>query len=154
MIPGIERNPREASAAPREPPVDAGLILVIDESVPIRRKLVEILQKMGTSTGRVIEATTGDEALAAFRQHRPRVVFAEFVGVHPEDGLEIIHEILDIEPATRVVLVTAEPRESAEVRAALRAGVFAYIEKPLRYEKIRGALADLEAEEGGIERFR
>lgn len=131
-----------------------GLLLVLDEAVPVRTALLEILQKLGTPGGHILQAATSAEALALFAEQRPHVVFAELVGVHPEDGLEVILEMLDREPSTRVVLVTAEPREGPEVRAAIRAGVFALVEKPLRHEKIRQVLQDLQAEEGGIERFR
>lgn len=131
-----------------------GAVLVLDESLPVRLKMVEILRKLGTADANIVQATTAEEALAAFREARPALVFAELVGVHPEDGLDVLHEMLEIDPAARIVLVTSEPRDSPEVRAAIRAGVFAYVEKPLRHEKIRAILADLEAEEGGIERFR
>lgn len=154
MIPGLGRDVAPKAEGAKTPQLDAGIVLVVDESLPIRNKLVEILQKMGSVGGRILQASNEDEALALFRQHRPRLVFAELIGVHPEDGLEIVHAMLELDPATRVVLVSAEPRDSPEIRAAVRAGVFAYVEKPLRYEKIRAVLADLEAEEGGIERFR
>lgn len=153
MIPGIDRtDPRGAEAAKIQ--VDPGLVLIVDESLPVRNKLVEILLKMGSAAGQILQAASPEEALLLFRDRRPRMVFAELVGMHPEDGLEVIHEMLEIDPATRVVLLTSESRESPEVRAAIRAGVFAYVEKPLRHEKIRAVLADLEAEEGGIERYR
>ncbi|HET6403777.1 MAG TPA: hypothetical protein VFH78_03965, partial [Candidatus Thermoplasmatota archaeon] len=103
MIPGIERDARQGKQP--SPALDPGVILVIDESLPIRTKLTEILHKLGTSSGRIVQATSESEAIAAFREHRPRVVFTELVGVHPEDGLEIIHAMLEIDPNTRVVLV-------------------------------------------------
>jgi len=153
MIPAMGRE-SESQAGEVVAPLGHGTVLVIDESLPIRTKLVEVLEKLGTAGGKILQATTPDEALAAFRAHRPALVFTELIGIHAEDGLEVIHEMLEVDPRARVVLVSAEPRESAEVRAAIRAGVFAFIEKPIRYEKIRAVLADLEAEEGGIERLR
>lgn len=151
MIPAMMKDRHETGDATDS---GYGVVLVIDESVPVRTKLVEILQKLGTSGGEIIEAESAEEGLAAFRGKRPSIVFTELVGVHPEDGLDAIHEMLGFDPLARIVLVTAEPRESAEVRAAVRAGVFAIIEKPVRYEKIRAVLADLEAEDGGIQRMR
>lgn len=150
MIPalgGTHDMPAEAAARPSR-------VLVLDEAVPVRNALAEILHKLGFPVADLEQASTAEEALAAFRREVPHVVFAELVGVHPEDGLEVIHEMLERAPGVRVVLVTAEARDSPEVRAAVRAGVFAIVEKPLRHEKIRQVLADLAAEEGGIERFR
>lgn len=150
MIPAMGRE-----LAPQvEADVSHGLVLIVDESLPVRLALVEILQKMGTPGGHILQATTPEEALRTFREKRPHVIITEFIGVHPEDGLEVIHEMLEADPHARVVLLTSEPREGPEVRAALRAGVFAFLEKPIRHEKIRAILQELEAEEGGIERFR
>ena len=150
MIPAIGGAQRDdAQAAPT-----SSRILIVDEALVVRNTLVEILRKLGVPMEDVEQATSADEALAAFRRDPPHVVFAELVGVHPEDGLEVVHEILERAPTAKVVLVTAEPRDSPEVRAAIRAGVFALVEKPLRHEKIRQVLQDLQAEEGGVERLR
>lgn len=129
-------------------------VLILDEALPVRRTLVEILHKLGIADTDIEETSSPEEALASFRRDPPHVVFAELVGVHPEDGLEVIHEMLDRAPNAKIVLVSAEARDSPEVRAAIRAGVFAFIEKPLRHEKIRQVMQDLAAEEGGIERLR
>lgn len=128
--------------------------LVLEEAQPVRNQLREILAKLGIPAEDIAFAATGQEALAHFGDAHPYVVFAELVGVHPEEGLEIVHEMLERAPEARVVLVTAEPRDSPEVRAAVRAGVFAVIEKPLRAEKVRAALQDLHNEESKIERLR
>lgn len=150
MIPGLGKQLEETPKGGAR----HGRVLILDEALPVRNALLEILRKLGIPDASVVQATTPDEALAAFEESPPDVVFAEFVGVHAEDGLEVIHELLERHPRVRIVLLTAEPREAPEVRAAIRAGVFAYVEKPIRHEKIRAILQDLEAEEGGIERLR
>jgi len=131
-------------------------MLLLEEAAPVRARLLDILHKLGVQDEEMAFATDAGEALSWFQpgQQPPGVVFAELLGVHPEEGLEIVHEMLDRAPKTKIVLVTAEPRESPEVRAALRAGIFAYVEKPIRFEKIRAVLVDLASEEGGVERLR
>lgn len=150
MIPSLGGRPEEARPARQR----ARRILIVEEAPPVVRSLLDALQKAGLAREDLQVAMGGPEALASFQKETPDLVFAELVGTRPEDGLEIVLEMLDKAPHVKVVLVTAEPRDSAEVRAAIRAGVFAYIEKPLRHEKVRQALQDLESEEGGIERFR
>jgi DNA-binding NtrC family response regulator len=150
MIPSLGSRPDEASRGRQR----ARRVLVVDEAPPVVRALVEALQKLGVPREDVRIAMGAHEALDAFRKDPPDVVFAELVGTRPEDGLEVVHEMLDAAPHVKVVLVTAEPRDSPEVRAAIRAGAFAFIEKPLRHDKIRQVMQDLESEEGGIERFR
>lgn len=128
--------------------------LVLEEAEPVRNQLRDILAKLGVAMEDVAFVGTGEEALARFAQAPPHVVFMELIGVHPEEGLEIVHEMLSRAPETRIVLVTAEARESAEVRAAVRAGAFAVIEKPLRADKVRAVMQELNAEESAIERLR
>lgn len=149
MIPAM--GGREVSASEARGPAR---ILVVDEAVPVRNVLIEILRKLGMAEGEVWQASSAEEALALFKRESPTIVFTELVGVRPEDGLEVVHEMLDRAPTIKIVLVSAEARDSAEVRAAIRAGVFAFIEKPLRHEKIRQVMQELQAEEGGIERLR
>lgn len=129
-------------------------ILVLDDALPVRSAVTEILHKLGVTDDEMVVADNADDALTLFKTSAPEVVFAEFIGVHTEDGLEVLLEMLDRAPKTRIVLVTSEARDCAEVRAAIRAGVFAYVEKPVRHEKIRQVIQDLEAEEGGVERLR
>jgi DNA-binding NtrC family response regulator len=145
----------DRSGQPAGPPVQAArLVLVLDEALPVRRGLQEILGKLGVPESDVAMAETPEEALALFRKETPRLVFTEFIGVHPDEGLDMIHAMLEMAPACKIVLLTSEPRDAPEVRAAIRAGVFAHLEKPLRHDKIRQLMTELESEEGGIERFR
>lgn len=148
MIPGqLRHEPVEVQAGLRR-------VLLVDEALPVRRKLADILARAGLAPEQVRSAASGEEGLEAFTLHRPDVVFTELVGRDAEAGLAMLEEMLTIDPQTRVVLVTAEPADSPAVRAAVRMGVFAVIPKPLRHEKIRQVLSEIESEEGGIERFR
>lgn len=154
MIPSLGRSGQEGPREEVGNPARLRRVMIADEALPVRRTLIEILKKMGTPESEILVATEPQEALEVFREKRPTIVFAEFLGVHAEDGLEIINEMLDFDPEAKIVLITAEARDTPEVRAAIRAGVFAFVEKPLRHEKIRAVLSDLESELGGIERFR
>jgi DNA-binding NtrC family response regulator len=149
-VPVRDADADSAAARTRSAPP---AILVVDEALPVRRKLAEILSR-STVVGTLHEAATAEEALAAFTAHAPRIVLAEFVGKDADDGLELILDMLRRDPGVRIILVTAEPESSALVRQAVRMGVFAVVQKPLRHEKIRQALQELASEDGGIERLR
>lgn len=150
MIPGLNRGPSV------EVVVSLRLrsVLLVDPAVPIQRKLIEILHRAGVPAAQLTPVGEPDAAVEAFARQHPGLVFAEFAGKRPEEGLDMILEMLQIDPQAKIILVTAEPLDSPLVRTAVRAGVFAVIEKPLRHEKIRQVLSEIEAEEGGIERFR
>lgn len=153
MIPTLGRGGAH-DASQKEAAPQLRRVLIADEALPVRRVLLDILKKLGTPEKDILVGTDPGEALELFRKGAPTVVFMELIGVHPEDGLEVMHEMLDHDPEVKIVLITSESRDSAEVRAAVRAGVFAIVDKPLRHEKIRNVLAELESELGGIERYR
>lgn len=152
MIPAV--GPTAESANAHGPLLGVPRVLVVDEATPVIRALQEVLHRLGIPREDIVAASTAADALAWFKGEAPRIVFAEFIGVHNEDGLEVIHEMLERAPEAKIVLLTSEGRDSPEVRAALRAGIFAHIEKPIRQDKIRQVLQDLQSEEGGIERMR
>lgn len=152
MIPAVGGGQSDASLD--EPLLGVPRVLIVDEATPVVRGLREILHRLGVAREDVVHASTPTDALAWFKGEPPRVVFAEFIGTHNEDGLEVIHEMLERAPDVKVVLLTAEGRDAPEVRAALRAGIFAHVEKPIRMDKIRAVMQDLAAEEGNIERYR
>ena len=149
MIPGIER----VSSAPGTVTVAVRKVLVVDEALPVRRKLLDILHRAGVPASEVKMAEHAEEALAIFALEHPTLVFCELVG-EASRGLEMVLEMLTVDPQSKIVLVTAEDPASPLVRQAIRAGVFGVILKPLRHEAIRSILAELGSEEGGIERFR
>ena len=128
-------------------------VLVVDESLPIRRKLLETLHRANIAARHVTLTTNAEEALEAFAKLHPTLVLCELVG-EPDDGFAMIDEMLSIDPLAKIVLVTAEDPSSAIVRKAVRRGVFALVSKPLRDEKSRQALLDIEQEESAVVRIR
>lgn len=128
-------------------------VLVVDEALPVRRKMLDILHRSGVPAELVRQAETAEAALEAFAKDHPDLVFAELVGAG-EEGLGMLREMLAIDPKARLILVTAEAPGSPLVRQAIRMGVFAIVEKPLRHDKIRTILSEIEDEETGIQRFR
>lgn len=129
-------------------------VLVVDEALPIRRKLLDILHRTGVGAAEVEMAADPEQALEMFARTHPSLVFSELAGRTPDEGLGMVLEMLRLDPQAKIILLTAEDPDSQVVRQAVRAGVFAVVRKPLRHDAIRHVLAEIEAEEGGIERFR
>lgn len=149
MIPGLQGNTGGSELRV----VAVRSVLVVDEAVPVRRKLLDILHRSGVPANEVLNAARADEALEIFARNHPSLVFCEFVE-NPSRGLDMILEMLTLDPQAKVVLITAEDPSSDVVRQAIRAGAFGIVRKPLRHEAIRQILTEIESEEGGIERFR
>lgn len=126
--------------------------LVFESSPAARKALLDSLRKLGIPTDETAIATTLEEAFHSFTADAPRLVFMELPDA--AGGIEALEEMLARRPEARVVLVTAESCDSPGVRRAVRAGVFALVEKPLRSDRLRQVLNELEAEESSIERLR
>lgn len=151
MIPGL--GAVQSSSPQPELTLRLRHVLVVDEALPVRRKLLEILHRAGLAASEVRMAEDAERAMGVFAKEHPTLVFCELVGA-PEKGLEMVLEMLQMDPHAKIVLVTAEDVNGAVVRQAIRAGAFGVVKKPLRHEAIRQILAEIEAEEGGIERYR
>jgi two-component system KDP operon response regulator KdpE len=117
---------------------DAATLLVVEDEPPIRRLLRTTLS---AHDYRVIEATTGAEALSALRHHRPDLVLLD-LGLPDIDGLALIGKIRELGPVPILVL-SSRGDESAKV-TALDAGADDYVTKPFGADellaRIRAAL--------------
>jgi DNA-binding NtrC family response regulator len=157
VIPSLGRKIAVEASAQQAVPQRANArlakVLVVDEALPVVRKLTEILHRSGVSPADVKVASDAEAAVEAFALERPALVFCELVG-EPETGLSMVAEMLQIDPHARIVLLTAEDPMGPVVRRAVRLGVFAVVPKPLRHEKIRAVIAEIEAEDGGVDRLR
>jgi DNA-binding NtrC family response regulator len=152
MIPSLRARDPGAPAA-ETLTVKLRKVLIVDEALPVRRALLDAFHKLGIPAADIVVVRTPEEAMEQFVRLNPTLVCAEFVG-EGDEGLRMIEEMLSLDPRVRIVLATAEPLESPAVRRAIRMGAFAHVEKPLRHEKIRQVVSEIENETGGIERFR
>ena len=87
-------------------------ILVVDDERVIREGLKRMLLTEGFS---VRTSKNGDEALAAFREHRPSLVLLD-VMMPRRNGFSVCGEIRSIDPFTPIVFLTAKDGEAEQVR--------------------------------------
>jgi len=99
-------------------------------------------EKVGVLTAR--DAPTG---LSLFSKTRPRIVLLD-LQLPQVNGLEVLEEILTVDPATDVILITARYSTESAIEA-IRKGARDYLAKPLEPEKLRQRIRGLvrEAEE-------
>jgi DNA-binding response OmpR family regulator len=107
--------------------VSEPLILVADDDDDILLLVTTRLKRDGFD---VIEARSGDEALALAQARRPDVAVLD-VGMPGLDGLEVLEQIRadDTLRGMRVLLLTAKAQES-DVRRGYDRGADAYVRKP------------------------
>jgi DNA-binding NtrC family response regulator len=106
---------------------------------------LELLSTALGQDGIVIHtASRPSEALELIRQHRPQLVLTDLV--MPEmSGLDVLNRVMEIAPATDVVLMTAHYTTETAVQA-IRNGAADYLEKPIRLPILRERVGRLIAE--------
>jgi CheY-like chemotaxis protein/nitrogen-specific signal transduction histidine kinase len=132
-------------------------ILVLDDR-PVERDLLEIV--LGSAGYAVLQAATGENALALARAEHPDLIIADVL-MPGMDGYEFVRALRE-DPDTasiRVILCTATYDDGEVRRLALACGVSSIMIKPIEPEEIlRAVEATLGAEPesgplGGVEPF-
>jgi DNA-binding response OmpR family regulator len=102
-------------------------IVVADDEADIRRLIVFALRRRGYT---VMEAGTGDGALALIRAERPQLAVLD-VMMPGMSGL-VVAEALGADPGTASlpILMLSAKGQATEIEAGLRAGARAYLVKP------------------------
>src|SRR5579872_7241738 len=97
---------------------------------------LELLSTALAQDGVVIHtASRPSEALDLIRRHRPQLVLTDLV--MPEmSGLDVLDRVMEVAPATDVVLMTAHYTSETAVQA-IRNGAADYLEKPIRLPILR-----------------
>jgi two-component system invasion response regulator UvrY len=115
-------------------------ILIVEDHESVRRSLREWSEHVFPSCD-VVEAETGEEALAAAQAHAPRVVVMD-ISLPGMSGIEATRRIKAIQPIAQVVILTIH--EDSPYRAeAQAAGASAYVTKRKMQTDLMPVLARL-----------
>lgn len=107
-------------------------ILVADDSVIIRTKLVNMLEALGHKV--VAQAGTGLEAIEKFSQERPDLVTMD-ITMPDMGGIEATRIIIDADPQAYILILTSHAQEDI-VKEAIDAGAKGYVVKPVTQKKM------------------
>jgi two-component system, chemotaxis family, chemotaxis protein CheY len=117
--------------------MDSQSILVVDDSPIIVRKLTTMLEKLGH---RVVQtATTGQEAIAAYKAIKPDVVTMDII-MPDMDGIEATKHILAENPDAIIIMITSIGQESM-VSDAIIAGAKGYVLKPFQEDRVNAVIS-------------
>ena len=118
-----------------------GRLLVVDDAMLMRRMIRDVAVEAGWEV--VGEAKNGQEGVDLFDQLRPDLVTMDVV--MPEmGGLEALRRIKGLDPAARVVMVTALDQKQT-IEEAIRDGALDFIVKPFDRGRIIALLGKLGA---------
>lgn len=113
---------------------DLPTILVVDDDAPFRERLARALQRRGHV---VTTAADADEALARARADSPERAIVD-LRMPGRSGLELVTALLEIDPGTRVLVLTGYGSIPTAVEA-IRRGACNYLQKPADADQILAA---------------
>lgn len=100
-------------------------ILVVDDSLIIRKKMKEILESLGY---KVVFAEDGEEALVQYRKEKPAVVTMD-LDMPKMDGISALKYIISMDHNAKVIISTSSG-VSQSVLEAIKNGALGYVLKP------------------------
>ena len=110
-------------------------ILIVDDAEFLRMRISKMLVAEGHE---VIEAENGLQAVDIFKTAHPDLVLMDIT--MPEmDGLTALKTIKGVDPAARVIMLTALGQESV-VLDAIKSGAKDFVVKPIERERVIGAI--------------
>ncbi|QPC47740.1 response regulator [Mangrovibacillus cuniculi] len=112
-------------------------ILIVDDQFGIRILLNEVLSKEGYET---FQAANGFQALDIVQKHAPHLVLLD-MKIPGMDGIEILKRMKVIDPAIRVIIMTAYG-ELDMIQEAKDLGALTHFAKPFDIDDIRKAVKE------------
>ena len=101
-------------------------VLIADDAMFMRMMLKDILTKNGFKV--IGEAENGEEAVEKYRELKPDLVILDIL-MPFLDGLEATTEILKLNPAAKVIMISALG-QSSYLEKAMECGAKNFITKP------------------------
>jgi len=114
-------------------------LLIVEDSEPIRFGLTEYFEGRGYQVAAV---SSLDEAKAGLRAKAYDLVITDLRLSDHVEGLDVISEVRERYPNTRVILLTAYGSPAVEA-AANHLGVDLFLHKPIRLAELEQAAASL-----------
>jgi two-component system, chemotaxis family, chemotaxis protein CheY len=119
-------------------------ILIIDDS-PVARIL---LKKCIGEGFEIYEAGTGEEGLDLYKSINTDITFLDLT-MPGMGGLEVLKELLIIDPKARVIVISAD-RQSSTIKEAISIGAYTVLKKPPRQDRIHKTLHSIEMGEKAV----
>jgi two-component system chemotaxis response regulator CheY len=111
-------------------------VLVVDDAAFMRKVLTDALVAGGHEV--VGEAGDGEAALVAYKDMQPDLVTLD-ITMPEKDGLATLRELIQLDPAARVVICSALGQET-KVLEAIKAGAKDFVVKPFERGRLLSAV--------------
>ncbi len=116
-------------------------VLIVEDHAVVRKGLRRLLDDLPDFEV-IADTEFGEEAVLLVKEHAPDVVLLDlYLNTSQISGLDVLKQIRQISPATRVVILTAYSDEQT-VFPALQAGAIGYMLKTAMPEEVIEAVRD------------
>src|SRR5690349_10974601 len=115
-------------------------VLVVDDHALLRTGVANIIN-LEPALEVVAEAANGQDAIEAYRVHRPDVVLMD-LRMPGIEGVEAVKQIREIDPQARVIVLTTYDADE-DIARALQAGAKAYILKDIAADALVTCIRDV-----------
>jgi two-component system chemotaxis response regulator CheY len=118
-------------------------VLIVDDSVAIRKILQRVLRQTEIPIGNIIEAGDGREALELLKTQTVGLALLD-INMPNMDGLELLGHLRASEPWTNlpIIMVSTEGSQT-KVLKALEMGASGYVRKPFNADQIKEKLVEI-----------
>jgi DNA-binding NtrC family response regulator len=113
-------------------------LLVLDDSPGSLELLSSALAQPGLE---ILTASDPEEGLELFHKRRPQIVLTDLVMPHMS-GMEVLEHIMEVDPGTDVILMTAHYSTESAVEA-IKKGASDYLTKPISIGPLRERIGSL-----------
>lgn len=117
-------------------------ILIIDDEVPVRVYLRQILEGCGHE---VLEAANGKVGLRLYWENMPELVITDIL-MPEKDGVEVIMELVEQSPGVRIIAISGGGRgldANFNLRVAQDFGALRALAKPFTRREVLDLVSDL-----------
>ncbi len=118
-------------------------VLLVEDNALTRHTIKALLAKLGHEV--VAEAENGDKAVELFSELKPEVVFLDII-LPGKSGLDVLDEVLALDPKARVVVITAVDQDEIDSRLRDK-GVHAILRKPFDFSDFKALMKGLDTKE-------
>ncbi len=105
-------------------------ILIVDDSSYMASAVKRFMEGEGHEV--VATGEDGFEGTALYKEHKPDLVIMD-ITMPNKDGRDCLAEIMEFDPAARVLVVSGSVKELSIIMECLNMGAKGYVEKPLKF---------------------
>lgn len=107
-------------------------VLICDDSILIRKKLRDILEKC--KCNEIYEAENGEVAVELAKELNPDLIFMDIV-MPVKGGIDALKDIKEYNKDSKVIMASSAGTNS-HLKQALESGAYDFIQKPISFETV------------------